>query len=96
MSAAPAAFPPKERNAGAQRISLDAYAVLEVDIALLEFTKKLPLEELRMIGRGPAFSAFSNYGYAQDKHDGSAPDDVAMKSLARSETVSLTSTISDS
>jgi len=74
-----------------QRISdLNAYAGLQVNIAILRFVHRLPLDELRIIGQRLTLSSSFAAGNTFEEDDRRLP-----RSVARPKTMSLASTTRD-
>ena len=74
-----------------QRISdLNAYAGLQVNIAILRFVRRLPLDELRIIGQRLTLSSSFAAGNASEEDDRRLP-----RSVARPKTVSVASMTRD-
>ncbi|KAF1939404.1 hypothetical protein EJ02DRAFT_257943 [Clathrospora elynae] len=77
-----------------QRISLDARTTLGVNIAIFNFAKKLPLEQLSMIGRGSVLSVSEDTTILGE--GGRGRRDYKARLHATSSTLSLTRKRSDS
>jgi hypothetical protein len=77
-------------------IDLDACAVFEVNVAMLRFVKRLPLDELHKIGRGLTLSSSLTDNDTAGGIEEHFLRNVKMNSSTPSETVSLVSTTGDS
>lgn len=71
-------------------VDLNAYADLEVNIAILRFVHRLPLDELRIIGQVLTLSSSSAMGNTFEEDDRRLP-----RGVARPKTLSLASTTKD-
>jgi hypothetical protein len=89
-------FVPVQDRVVEHAVDVDACAVLEVNVAMLRFIQRLPLDALHMIGQGRTLcsSLTANDTARGDKEY--CPRNVTMNSSAPSETAGLVSTTKDS
>jgi len=88
---------PVEETGCDRQTLFDAHAALQTNVAILDFAKKLPLEELRMIGYQPTVPPSAKRSDTSDTSDDFSHFlAMSKKQMTHSKTSSLTSKDSDS
>jgi hypothetical protein len=92
----PTRVPPKANEDGEEGVLLGAYEALEVNVAMLDFAKRLPLDELSMIDRGLGPHSPRKETVESEEVGEEAHPRVLLESFTESRTLSLASSSNSS
>jgi hypothetical protein len=96
LTSEPTRVPPKANEDGEEEVLLRAYKALEVNVAMLDFAKRLPLDDLSMIGRGLGPHSPRKETVESEEVGEEAHPRVLLESFTESRSLSLASSSSSS